>query len=193
VGLGRSEGASEPDELDRDLDHQPVVAAEVDAREVGDPAEPLPERVRVDEQRVGRGTDVPAATEELLQRGEQRRTSVAVVVGELRDRVDRRVAGSRLHGDAQQVLVGAELVVGDHAPVALHECRPGEGVTSLLEPVAERLHADTSARNADRRVAPEVRVDASQFVQQSVRAGGADGDERPQRLVTAIDERRARE
>ena len=41
MGLVRPEGASEPDELDGDLDHQPVVAAKVDAREVRDPAKPL--------------------------------------------------------------------------------------------------------------------------------------------------------
>src|SRR5438270_656869 len=83
VGLGTSEGTPEPDELDRDLDHQPVVAAEVDAREIPDPAEPLAQRVRVDEERVGGGADVPATAEELLERGEQRRTAVAVVVDEL--------------------------------------------------------------------------------------------------------------
>src|SRR5436305_3062001 len=110
----RSERAPKPDELDGDLDHQPVVAAEVDSREICDPAKPLAKCVRVHEERVGGGADVSAAAEKLFERGQQRRAAFPVVFCELRDRIDGRVAGVRLHGDPEEVLVGAELVVADH-------------------------------------------------------------------------------
>src|SRR5436305_12522951 len=51
----RPERAPEPDELDGDLDRQPVVAAEIDPCEVRDSSEPLAKCVRVDEERVGGG------------------------------------------------------------------------------------------------------------------------------------------
>src|SRR2546429_2548258 len=72
----RPESAPEPDELDGDLDHQPVVAAEVDTREIRDSAEPLAKGVRMDEERVRGGADGSAAAGELLEGGEQRRPAI---------------------------------------------------------------------------------------------------------------------
>src|SRR5207302_8054993 len=91
------------------------------------------------------------------------------------------------------VLVGAWLVVPEHAPVAPHERRTRESVAGLFEAVAERRRSDTGARDADRRVAAEVRMDASQLVENARRACRAYRNERPQRLVAAVDEGRARE
>ncbi len=66
-------------------------------------------------------------------------------------------------------------------------------VTRLLEAVAERFRADTDARDPDRRIAAEIRVEASQRFQRAIGAAGTNGYERPQRLVAAIDKRRAAE
>ena len=67
----RLQSGAEPDELHRDLDHQPVVAAEIDAREVADSPQPLPQRVRMDEEGLGRAADVAPPPEELLEGREQ--------------------------------------------------------------------------------------------------------------------------
>src|SRR5688572_23571829 len=48
--------------LHGDLDHEPVVAAEVEAGELADAAESLAQRVRVHEERLGSRADVPVAT-----------------------------------------------------------------------------------------------------------------------------------
>ena len=51
-----------------DLDHEPVVLAQVEARELADPAQALAQRVRVDVERLGGRADGAAAAQELLQR-----------------------------------------------------------------------------------------------------------------------------
>ena len=79
-------------ELHGDLDHQPVVAAQVEAGELADPAQPLAQRVRVDVERLGGRADVAAPAQELLERLQERGRALAVVVGDARDRVAVRVA-----------------------------------------------------------------------------------------------------
>src|ERR671937_1252785 len=66
VECGRLGRVLELDELDGDLDHQPVVPAQVESGQLHDPAEPLAERVRVDVERVGGGDDVAEPPEDLL-------------------------------------------------------------------------------------------------------------------------------
>ncbi len=56
--------------------------------------------------------------------------------------------------------------------------------------MAECVGPDTDARDADGRIAAEVRVDSSQVVQRAGGAAGTHRNERPHRLVAAIDERR---
>src|SRR4051794_7610094 len=107
----RVERGPEANELDGDLDHEPVVLAEVDAREILNPAQPLSERVRVHVERLRRGADVASAGKKLLQRSEERRAALAIVGCEHPDRVDGRVVRRRVERDSEQVLVRAELVV----------------------------------------------------------------------------------
>ena len=80
-------------DLDRDLDHQPVVLAQVEAGELHDPAQPLAQRVRVDVERLRGRADVAAAAQELLERLQERGRALAVVVGEAARR--RRGGASR--------------------------------------------------------------------------------------------------
>src|SRR6267142_2298673 len=67
----RPERLLELHELDRDLDHEPVVPPEVELRDFHDPPQPLAERVRVDEEGLGARADVPAAVQKLLERSEE--------------------------------------------------------------------------------------------------------------------------
>ncbi len=107
----------EPDELDRDLDHQPVVAAQVEPGELHDPSQPLPQRVRVNVQSLRRSTDVAAPAQELLERAEERGPALCVVRGEPRDGVAVAVSDVAVERHAEEVLVRPELVVRQHALV----------------------------------------------------------------------------
>ena len=69
---GRRAPAWRLHQLHGDLDHEPVVLAEVEAGELADAAQPLAQRVRVDVERLGGGADVAAAAQELLERLEER-------------------------------------------------------------------------------------------------------------------------
>ena len=66
--------------LHGDLDHEPVVLAQVEARELADPASWA--GVRVDVERLGGRADGAAAAQELLQRPEQRGRPLPVVIGD---------------------------------------------------------------------------------------------------------------
>ena len=56
--LSRGEREPQLDELHGDLDHQPIVATKIDPREVADPPQPLPKRVRMDVERLCGRADV---------------------------------------------------------------------------------------------------------------------------------------
>src|SRR3954447_22701464 len=193
VRRGRPQGVPEADELHGDLDHQPVVATEVDAREVADPAQPLAEGVRMDEEGLRGAADVAAAAEELLERGEQRAGALPVVVGELRHGVDGGIPRARIERDPEEVLVRAELLVAHDPTVAAHHGLAEERVPRLLEAVSKRFGADADARDADRRGSARVCVCAIELVQ---RRGGVAGCHRQQRaegLVARVENRAADE
>ena len=59
-GRRRADRLLEAHHLHGELHHQPVVAAQVEARELHDPPQSLAERVLVDVQRLGRRADVAA-------------------------------------------------------------------------------------------------------------------------------------
>src|SRR3954447_5744212 len=61
----------EPMQFQLDLNHQPVLARDVQARQVMDSAQPLAEGVGVHVQRGGGGRDVAAAAQVLLERRQQ--------------------------------------------------------------------------------------------------------------------------
>src|SRR2546422_3907514 len=61
--LGGSPHPPELDDLGRDREREPVLAVEIDARDPPDPVEPLPECVRVDEQRPRGRHDVATVIE----------------------------------------------------------------------------------------------------------------------------------
>src|SRR5688572_25850552 len=58
VGFRRPQRLLEAHHLHGDLDHEPVVLAEVEAGELADAAKPLPQRVRMDVERLRGRADV---------------------------------------------------------------------------------------------------------------------------------------
>src|SRR4051812_10182688 len=66
VESDRVGGVLQLDELDRDLDQEPVVLSEVEAGQLHDPAQPLAQRVRMHVEGVGGRAYVAAASQELL-------------------------------------------------------------------------------------------------------------------------------
>ena len=65
------------------------------------------------------------------------------------DRVDGRVADAAVDGDAEEVLVRAEVVVGEHGRRSAEDDRPDERLLRLGEAVRERGLALADARHAD--------------------------------------------
>ena len=152
--------------LDRDLDHQPVVLAQVEPRELHDPPQALAERVRVDVERLGGGADVAATAQELLERSEERGRALAVVVGDPRDGLPVRVAHAAVERHPEEVLVRAELVVGHHARRAQKHGRPEERVRAppRSRPGSSRPAADV--RDADRDGPVQLRLEPAQRLEQ---------------------------
>ena len=105
VGFRPSQSLLEPHHLHRDLDHEPVVLAQVEAGELLDAPKALAERVRMDVQRLGGRADVAAPAQELLEGAKERCLPLAVVVGDASrsGRAGRR--GRRVERHAQEVLV----------------------------------------------------------------------------------------
>ena len=136
--------------LHGDLDREPVVAAEVEPGQLGDAAQSLAQRVRVDVQRLGGRADRAVPAQELLERREELRAALRVVLGELRDGVDGRVADAAVDGDAEEVLVGAEVVVRENSRLPGEDGRADERLLRLREAVRERSLALAHARDADR-------------------------------------------
>ena len=143
---------SQQHQLDRDLDLEPVVAPEVEVRELADPPQPLAKRVRVHIQRLRGRADVAAPAQELLEGLRSCALPLLVVGGEPTDRVDGRVPDAAVVRDPQQVLVGAELVVGDDVRLPAEHGGAGERVARLLEAIDEgrRVRADARERRSRR-------------------------------------------
>src|SRR5262249_46015347 len=79
----RPERRLELDHLHGDLDPEPVVAPEIEARELADAPQPLAKRVRMDVQRLRGRADRAVPSEELLERRDELRAALRVVLGEL--------------------------------------------------------------------------------------------------------------
>ena len=75
-----------------------------------------------------------AVGEELLQRLDELRAAAAVVLVELLDREPVAVAGRLVELEVDQVAVGAELLVGDHAAVGDERAADARGVGGLAHP-----------------------------------------------------------
>ncbi len=144
-------GEREPElnELHGDLDHQPIVPPEVDAGEVGDAPKPLAQRVRVDEQRIGRRTDAPPTVQKGLEGEQERRSSLAVVVCEPADSVDRGIAHAAIGCNPQKVLVRPEILERHDRRLASENDRAEEGLTCLLEALGETRSSCAHARQPD--------------------------------------------
>ena len=187
-------GALELDELDGDLDHQPVVLAQVDARQLHDAPQPLAQRVRVDVQRLGRRGDVAAAAQELLERGQERGRAQAIVLGEPRDRVAVGVADVGVERHPQQVLVRAELVVGHDARArAEQHARAEQRVPRLLEagPEAGGPAAGRSTRRSSGRCRARRWIRRRSASKRFLARLGGHAHERPHRIVPPVEERAA--
>ena len=145
------ERALEPEQLQLDLDHEPVLVLHVEAGQVLDAAQALAQGVRVDEEGLGGRGDIAPPLQILLERG-QKLGAVAAVIGlELRQRVAAVVAGAAVLGHAQQVLVGAEVVEADDAglnkdhPLAIGLSQRCEGAAGSRTGFEEAEHAVTAA------------------------------------------------
>ncbi len=125
----------ELDHLHGDLDREPVVAAEIEPRELRDPAQPLAQRVGMDVQRLRGSADRPVPAKELLERREKLCAALCVVLGELPDRVDGRVADSTVDRHAEEVLVRTEIVVREHRRLSAEHRRTDERLLCLGEAV----------------------------------------------------------
>src|SRR5262249_48698595 len=98
--FGGSDGVLQLHHLHGDLDGEPVVAPEVEPGDLADAPEPLAQGVRVHVERLGGRADGAVPAEELLEGEEELRATLLVVVGDLRDRVNGRVANATLDRDA---------------------------------------------------------------------------------------------
>ena len=131
VGYGALRAAVQPRELDRQLEREQVVLVEVEPGQLLDPAQPLAQRVGVDEQRAGALDHAAALGQIALERVEQRRAPPAVVVDQQVDGGPHPVARRVVGADLDQVAVGAELRVGDRAAVAQQRAADRRGVARL--------------------------------------------------------------
>src|SRR5437879_11762459 len=90
--------------------------------------------VRMDVEGTRGRADRAAPGEELLERRQQRGAVGLVVVGELGDRLSVLVALSRVARHAQEILVDAEIVVGEHAWACAEHAGAEQRVGGLVEP-----------------------------------------------------------
>src|SRR6185437_268874 len=148
--LSPAEGGVETQQLQLDLDHQPVLVGHVQPGQVLDPAQPLAQGIGVHVEGLGGGGDVAAAHQELLQ-GVQELGAVALVVGgEDAQGVPAGVAGAAVLGHPEQVLVGAKVVEANHARARADHGGGGDRVLGFLEAGGERGRALAGLGEADR-------------------------------------------
>ena len=101
----------EPDELQRQLQGEEILAAEIEIGDTLDPLEPLADRVGVHVEGAGAGGDAAPVGEELLQ-GLYQPGAAALVVGDQRlDRLVVAVTRGVLELEVNEVAIGAELLV----------------------------------------------------------------------------------
>ena len=149
----------------------------------------------MDEERVGGGADVAAATEELLERGKQRAHHAP---GRIRRASPPRRSSSRGRpapcAMRRRYLYGAELVVAQHASVSRRMSAAAEQrVPRLLEAVPRALAPTQTLETPTAASLPKSACEPSQLVQRTVGAAGPTGTSARSVCVTAFDERRAAE
>src|SRR5437773_8061564 len=108
-------GVPHPSELDhfgRDREREPVVVLEIDTGDGTDPSQPLPERVRVDEQCARRAHHVAPTIEIALERVQQAGAATIVVRHQRSELISISVSHPILRG--QHILVRSEIVVRRH-------------------------------------------------------------------------------
>ena len=101
----------EPDELQRQLQGEEVLAAEIEVGDALYPLEPLAHRVGVHIEGAGAGGDAAPVGEVLLQGLDQPGAAALVVGDQLLDRLVVAVARRVLELKVDEVAIGAELLV----------------------------------------------------------------------------------
>ena len=122
-----------------------------------DAAQALAKRIRMHVERLRRRADGAVSPQEFLERGEELRAALRIVLGDLRDQVALRVADRRVERHAQKVLVRAELLVGHYSGRTADD-RAEQRVPGLLEAGLEARRACAGVRDADRDKAPDLGV-----------------------------------
>ena len=158
VGVAAPSACAQPDDLDGDLDHQPVLAREGRAGELPDPAQPLAERVRVD----------VSASAVALMLPRRRRNSSSVASSEVpRCRRSRRASPSRRRSRRARrprARAGAGTCRRRAPRSAITAAPPQDRAPSSAccasSKPAAKLGAAADARDADCDAAAELRMDA---------------------------------
>ena len=104
-------------ELQRQLQRQQVLATQVEARDALDALQPLPHGVGVHVERPSARRHAAAVGEEPLQRLDEPGAAPAVVLDQLLHRLAVAVVRRLVELQVHEVAVGAELLVGDGAPL----------------------------------------------------------------------------
>src|SRR5258706_8070459 len=140
--------AGEPqlDDLDGDAEREPVLLLEVEVAQPLDATEPLPQGVGMGVQQPGRPHDVAPALEVHLQGPQQFAAPTGVVVDQLLEPFLLAVA----HGvdGAEDVAVGAEVLVGPHPRRPLDQASDLGRRGRLLQPPGERGRPPAGVRQA---------------------------------------------
>ena len=103
----------ETGELERQLEREQILLAEIQVRYPLDPLEPLTHGVGVDVERPRARGHAAAIGEEALERLDEARTPPAVVLEQLLDGDPVAVVWGVIHLEVHEVLVGTEPLVGD--------------------------------------------------------------------------------
>ena len=145
----------------------------------------------MDVQRLRGRADRAVPAQELLERREELGAALRVVLGELPDRVDGRVADPAVDGDAEEVLVGAEIVVGERRSASrLRTAVPTSACCASAKPSAKAASPLADARHADRDRLAELLVHPTQRARGSAALEGVvELDERAERVLAVVEER----
>ena len=126
--------------------------------------------------------------EELLERENQLRAALGVVLGQAGHRIDRRVANAAVDGDSQEVLVGAQVFVGENCRSAFQDDGAEQRLLRLGEPVRECRLAGADARDADRARLCQLTMNPPESLEERLRARSSELHERTQRVLATVEE-----
>ena len=127
-------GSVQTRHLERELEREQVLLAQVQSRDALDPVEALAHRIRVDVEVAGAGRNAAARSQEALERLDQLRVAAAVVLDQRVHRLPVAVVGRLVELQVHQVAVGAELLVRDGAAVGRERPPDAGGVRCLAHP-----------------------------------------------------------